>query len=312
MKRLVLGRILALVPTLLLASFGVFLLVQLAPGDPAITVAGENATVQQVEETRRQLGFDRPLLVQYWNWLSQALRGDLGTSLTTREDVAGAIARTLPTTLQLVVGGLIVAAVLGVAAGVASARRANTAADAVIASASAAAAAMPSFWLGLVLVSIFALRLEWLPATGFVDFTSDPANALTYLVLPSIALGIAGAAEIARQLRSVLIEVLGSAHVRTLRAKGLPERRVVWRHAMKGAAVPLVTIVGLQVSRFLGATVVVEAVFGISGIGSLVVRSAQNRDYPMVEGVVVVLALIVVLTNFAVDVSYRLFDPRIR
>jgi peptide/nickel transport system permease protein len=312
MRRLLLVRALALVPTILLASFGVFLLVQLAPGDPAITAAGENATVRQVEQIRHQFGFDRPLLVQYGIWLSHALRGNLGTSLITREDVAGAVARTLPTTVQLVTGGLIVAAVLGVIAGVASARRANTVTDAVIASASAASAAMPSFWLGLVLVSIFALRLGWLPATGFESVTSDPGTALRSLVLPSIALGLAGAAEIARQLRAILIEVLGSAHIRTLRAKGLSERRIVWRHAMKGAAVPLITIIGLQVSRFLGATVVVEAVFGISGIGSLVVRSAQDRDYPMVEGVVIVLALIVVATNFAVDVSYRLSDPRIR
>jgi peptide/nickel transport system permease protein len=312
MRRLLLGRALALVPTLLLASFGVFVLVQFAPGDPAITVAGENATGQQVEEIRRQLGFDRPLLVQYWTWLANALHGNLGTSFTTHEDVAGAIARTLPTTVQLVIGGLLVAAVLGIVAGVASARRPNTGADAVIASASAAGSAMPSFWLGLVLVSIFALRLGWLPATGYVDFTTDPGDALRYLVLPSIALGVAGAAEIARQLRAVLIEILGSAHVRTLRAKGLPERRIVWRHALKGAAVPLVTIIGLQVSRLLGATVVVEAVFGISGIGSLVVQAAQNRDYPVVEGVVVVLALIVILTNFAVDMSYKILDPRIR
>lgn len=304
MRRLLLGRVAALVPTVLLASFGVFVLVQLAPGDPAITVAGENATAQQVAEIRRQLGFDRPLLVQYWNWLTDALHGDLGTSLTTREDVVGSIGRTLPTTLQLVAGGLAVAVVLGVVAGVASARRANTAVDALVSSAAAAGAAMPSFWLGLVLVSVFALRLGWFPATGLVDVTG--------LVLPSIALGIAGGAEIARQLRAALIEVLGSAHVRTLRAKGLPERRVVWRHAMKSAAVPLVTVIGLQVSRFLGATVVVEAVFGISGIGSLVVHAAQNRDYPVVEGVVIVLAVIVVLTNVVVDVSYRLFDPRIR
>ncbi len=200
MRRLVLGRAFALAPTLLLASFGVFLLVQLAPGDPAITLAGENATLQQVQDIRRQLGFDQPLLAQYWNWLWHALHGNLGASFTTREDVVGAIGRTLPTTLQLVVGGLIVAVVLGVAAGVASARRANTAADAVIASTSAAGAAMPSFWLGLVLVSIFALNLGWLPATGFEDFAADPGNALRYLVLPSIALGIAGAAEIARQL----------------------------------------------------------------------------------------------------------------
>jgi peptide/nickel transport system permease protein len=311
-RRMVLGRVLALVPTLLLATFGIFFLIQLAPGDPAIALAGENATATRIAEIRRQQGFDRPLLAQYWTWLTHAVRGDLGVSITTRESVLSAVGRTLPTTVQLVVAGLVVAAVLGVIAGVASARRANTAADAVISSVSSAGAAMPSFWLGLVLVSVFALRVHWFPATGFVGIWSDPGQALRYLVLPAIALGVSGAAEIARQLRAVLIEILASDHIRTLHAKGLAEWRIVWIHALKAAAVPLVTIVGLQVSRFLGATVVVEAVFGIAGIGTLVVGAAQNRDYPVVEGVVIVLALIVVVINFAVDLSYRVFDPRIR
>lgn len=309
---MLLGRIAALAPTLLLASFGIFFLVHLAPGDPAITLAGENATAQQVAEIRHRLGYDKPFLEQYWTWLSHAVRGDLGASVITHESIASAIGRTLPTTLQLVGGAMVVAVVLGVLAGVASARRANTAADAVISSVSSAGAAMPSFWLGLVLVSVFALNLHWFPATGYVGFTTDPGQALRDIVLPSIALGVVGAAEIARQLRAVLIEILASDHVRTLRAKGLPEWRIVWLHALKGAAVPLLTIVGLQISRVLGATVVVEAVFGIQGIGTLVVAAAQNHDYPVVEGIVVVMAVVVILVNFAVDVSYRLFDPRIR
>jgi len=312
MYRLVLSRLVTLVPTLLLATFGVFLLVHLAPGDPAVALAGENATQAQIDQVREQEGFDRPLLVQYVDWLSHAVRGDLGDSYNTHTSVVTAIRQTLPITLQLVAGALLVAVVVGIAAGVASARRAHTAADSVLASAASAGAAMPSFWLGLVLVSIFALQLGWLPATGYAGITTDPGLALRQLVLPSIALGVAGAAEIARQLRGAMIETLASDHVRTLRAKGLAERPIVWRHALKGSAVPLLTIVGLQVSRFLGATVVVEAVFGISGIGTLVVSAAQNRDYPVVEGVVVVMAVLVILTNFVVDVSYRLVDPRIR
>ncbi len=312
MRRLLLERLLWLVPTLLLATFGIFWLIHLAPGDPAITLAGENATAKQIETIRDQLGLNQPFLVQYWHWLSHALSGNLGTSLNTRQSVASAIGEALPTTLQLVVGGLLVAAMLGIVAGVVSARRANTATDAVVSSLSSAGAAIPSFWLGLVLVSLFALGTHWFPATGFVSITSNPGQALKHLVLPSIALGVSGAAEIARQLRAVLIEILASDHIRTLRAKGLSERRIVWRHALKGATVPLMTIIGLQVSRFLGAAVVVEAVFGIPGIGTLVVGAAQNQDYPVVEGVVLVMALIVIVVNFAVDVSYRLFDPRIR
>jgi peptide/nickel transport system permease protein len=312
MRRLLLERLLWLVPTLVLATFGIFWLIHLAPGDPAITLAGENATARQIETIRDELGLNQPFLVQYWHWLTHAVSGNLGTSLNTRQSVASAIGAALPTTLQLVVGGLLVAAILGTVAGVVSARRANTATDAVVSSLSSAGAAIPSFWLGLVLVSVFALGTRWFPATGFVSITSNPGQALKHLVLPSIALGVSGAAEIARQLRAVLIEILASDHIRTLRAKGLSERRIVWRHALKGATVPLMTIIGLQVSRFLGAAVVVEAVFGISGIGTLVVGAAQNQDYPVVEGVVLVMALIVIVVNFAVDVSYRLFDPRIR
>lgn len=312
MRRLLLERLLWLVPTLVLATFGIFWLIHLAPGDPAITLAGENATAKQIETIRDELGLNQPFLVQYWHWLTHAVSGNLGTSLNTRQSVASAIGQALPTTLQLVVGGLVVAASLGIVAGVVSARRANTATDAVVSSLSSAGAAIPSFWLGLVLVSLFALGTHWFPATGFVSITSNPGQALKHLVLPSIALGVSGAAEIARQLRAVLIEILASDHIRTLRAKGLSERRIIWRHALKGATVPLMTIIGLQVSRFLGAAVVVEAVYGISGIGTLVVGAAQNQDYPVVEGVVLVMALIVIVVNFAVDVSYRLFDPRIR
>ncbi|MBV9604096.1 MAG: ABC transporter permease [Solirubrobacterales bacterium] len=312
MRRLLLERAVWLVPTLLLATFGVFWLIHLAPGDPAITLAGENATARQIAAIRHELGLDQPFLLQYWHWLTHAWRGNLGTSLNTREGVAGAIGHALPVTLQLVLGGLLLAAVLGTIAGIVSARRAGTSTDAAVSTLASAGAAIPSFWLGLVLISMFALGTHWFPATGSVALTSNPGQALRHLVLPSIALGVSGAAEIARQLRAVLIDILGSDHIRTLRAKGLSERRIVWLHALKGAAVPLMTIVGLQVSRFLGAAVVVEAVFGISGIGSLVVGAAQNHDYPVVEGVVVVMALIVIVVNFAVDVSYRIFDPRIR
>ena len=312
MRRMLLGRIGALVPTVVLVSFVVFLLLHLAPGDPSTTLAGESATAQQIREIRHRLGFDKPVLVQYWRWLSDAVRGNLGTSLITHESVTAAIERTLPTTLQLVTGALAVAVLLGLLAGVAAARHANSAADSLISSASSAGAAMPSFWLGIVLVSFFALRLHWLPATGYVGITQAPGQAVRHLVLPAIALGLVGAAEIARQLRGVLIEILDSDHIRTLRAKGLSERRVVWLHGMKAAAVPLVTIIGLQVSRLLGATVVVEAVFGINGIGTLVAQAAQNRDYPAVQGVVIVMALIVISVNFLVDVSYRFLDPRIR
>ena len=312
MRRLLLGRVAALIPTLILASFGVFWLMKLAPGDPAVALAGPNPTPGQIQQIRHAQGFDQPIFEQYGRWLSHAVRGDLGISITSHASVVTEIGQTLPITLQLVVGALLIAIVLGVLAGVMAARRADSAADAIITSTASGGAAVLSFWLGLVLVSVFALDLHWFPATGYVGFSDDPGEAIKHLVLPSVALGVAGAAEIARQLRAALLDVLGSDHVRTLRAKGLSERQVVWRHALKGAAVPLMTVIGLQVSRLLGATVVVEAVFGISGIGTLLVQAAADRDYPVVQGIVVVMAVLVIGTNFVVDLLYRLVDPRIR
>jgi peptide/nickel transport system permease protein len=312
MRRVLLQRVAVLVPTLLLASFVVFMLLQLVPGDPAVTIAGEQATVEQLAEIRDRLGLNDPLLLQYWHWLTDAVHGNLGTSLTSGEGVVDAIQRTLPPTLHIVIGGLVVAALLGVPAGVAAGRRANTPTDTAIASASSAGVAMPSFWLGLILVSVFALRLDWLPATSFVSITEDPVEAIKHLILPAVAIGVVGAAEIARQLRAVMIEILATDHVRTLRAKGLSERRIVWRHALKNAAVPLLTIIGLQVNRFLGATVVIEAVFGISGLGTLVINATQKHDFPIGQGVILVLVLVVIFTSFVVDISYRIFDPRIR
>lgn len=312
MTRMLLKRLVALVPTLLLASIGAFLLLQLVPGDPALAIAGDSATAEEIARTRERLGLDQPLITQYWDWLTASLRGNLGSSLTSGEPVSEAIARTLPTTLHLVVGGLLVAVLLGVPAGVIAARRPNSAVDSAITSAASVGVAVPSFWLGLILISTFAVRLGWLPATGFVGVTEDLWGSIRHLVLPAIALGLVGAAEIARQLRAAVIDVLSSDHVRTLRAKGLGERSVVWRHGLKGAGVPLLTVIGLQVSRFLGATVVIEVVFGISGLGTLVIRATQSRDYPVVQGVVLVMAVVVVLTNFVIDISYRLLDPRIR
>lgn len=311
MTRIVVGRVLALIPTLLLATFIIYLLLYFAPGDPAVALAGENATAAQIEAIRVAQGFDQPMIVQYARWLWNAVQGNLGVSYGDGIPVATKIGQALPATLFLVAGAMIVAVGLGVIAGIAAARRANSVTDTFISAGAATGAAIPSFWLGLVLVVIFALGLHWFPATGF-DGAANPGMAARQIVLPSIALGMAGAAEITRQLRAAMMDVLASDHVRTLRAKGLPERSIIWRHARKGSGVPLMTVAGLQVSRLLGATVVVEAVFGIGGLGTLVVKAAATRDYPVVEGAVVLMAIMVIATNFVVDISYRLIDPRIR
>jgi len=311
MTKALLWRALAAVPTLLLATFVVFLLVKLVPGDPAVTIAGEQATAEQLAIIRENLGLNDPLPVQYWNWLSDALSGDLGRSVHSGEGVTDAIRRTFPPTLQIVAGGMIVAIALGVPAGVASGRRANSPVDGTVSTLSTLGVALPSFWLGLVLVSLFALRWGWFPATGFVSMSDGLLDSWRSTVLPAVAIGTVGAAEVTRQLRSAMVEELASDHVRTLRAKGLSERSLVWKHALRNCSVPLLTVLGLQVNRFLGATVVIEAVFGISGLGTLVVGATQRQDIPLVQGVILVMVLVVMATSFVVDVAYRLIDPRI-
>ena len=312
MKSLLRDRLITIVPTLLLATVVVFGLVQLIPGDPAQAIAGENATTEQLASIRAELGLDRPLVTQYWDWLTDALQGDLGESLRTREAVSEAITRTLPTTLQLVVGGLIVSALLGIPLGIAAARRANTFADRLISSISAGGISVPNFWMGLILVSFFALQLGWLPATGFVGISQNPWEAIRHILLPAIAIGIVGAAEVARQLRAAMVEVLNADFIRTHRAKGLRQRAIVWKHALKNSAVPLVTMLGLQINRSLGATVVIETVFGIAGLGSLVVGATLQKDFPIIQGVILAMVLIVVFTNLLIDIIYRVIDPRIR
>jgi peptide/nickel transport system permease protein len=311
-KSLIRQRLLILVPTLFLATIVVFLLVQLIPGDPALAIAGEQATPEQLASIRNELGLNDPLPTQYGHWLAGVAQLDFGKSLRSGERVSTAIGRTLPTTLQIVFGGLIVSVLIGIPAGIASARRANTVTDRAISSATAAGIAVPNFWLGLILVSLFALRLGWFPATGFVGVSSNPYEAFRHIILPAFAIGVVGAAEVARQLRAAMVEVLAADFIRTHRAKGLRQRAIVWRHALKNAAVPLVTILGLQVNRSLGATVVIETVFGIAGLGNLVVGATLQKDFPVIQGVILTMVLIVVVTNLLVDVAYRVIDPRIR
>lgn len=306
------GRALSLVPTVVLATFVIFALQKLIPGDPAVAIAGDAATPERLAEIRARLNLDEPLLTQYLDWLRGAFTADLGTSFRTGEGVWQLVMQRLPTTLTLAAAALVVAVVVGVPLGVAAARRRGTSGDAAITSLATLGIAVPNFWLGMVLVLVFALGLGWFPATGFVPFTDDPLRSLWHVALPAIALGAVGAAEICRQLRSALIEVFQSDFMRTHRAKGLKTGPLVWRHALKNAGLPLATILSLQVNRLLGATVVVEALFAIPGLGSLVVHATTQRDYPVIQGVVFVIVILVVLTNLVVDLAYRYIDPRIR
>jgi peptide/nickel transport system permease protein len=304
-------RLLQTLPVALLATFIVFGLLQLVPGDPAVTLAGESATVERIAQIRAQYGLDRPLLVQYGAWVGHALQGDLSRSLLSGVEVRAAIARRLPDTLLIVLLALGFAFAAGIPLGIAAAVRTGSVADAAVSGLAALGVALPNFWLAMILISIFAVNLGWLPATGSANFAAQPIDALRHALLPAIALGASGVAEVARQLRGGLGEYLNAPAVRTLRAKGLSGAAILWRHGVRNVGVTLLTVAGLLFNRMLGATVVIEAVFAVPGIGTLVVEAARNKDFPIVQGVVLMLVGMVILTNMLVDFLYVLVDPRV-
>lgn len=297
-----------MVPVIVLATFIVFALLQLVPGDPAVTLAGDSATPQRIAEIRQLYGLDRPFLVQYGVWLAHAAHGDLSTSLLSGEPVRELILNRLPNTLIVVAGALLLSLVIGIPLGIAAAVRPGSRLDDAVVATTSLGVAVPSFWLGMMLVSIFALGLHWLPATGTGD---DFGSALRHAILPSIALSAGGIATIAQQLRGALGEVLGSQYVRTLRAKGLSSTAILWQHGLKNVSVPLLTVTGLLINRLLGATVVIEAVFAIPGTGSLVVNAAIGKDFPVVQGVVLTMVVLVILVNLTIDALYTFLDPRV-
>lgn len=305
------GRILLTGPVIILATLVVFGLMHLVPGDPAVVLAGEEPTAERIEEIRAHYGFDKPFLVQYGTWLANAAQGDLSQSLLSTEEVSTLIAQNFPNTLVPVIYALILSLVIGVPLGIAAATRSGTRLDALISAGSSVGIAMPSFWLGMVLVTWFSLTWHYFPATGAGSIFEDPGDAIWRATLPALALAGAGTAEVARQVRSALIEILASQFVRTLHAKGLSPTRILWKHGLRNIGVTLLTVTGLVFNRLLGATVIVEAIFAIPGMGNLIVRAAVNKDFPVVQGVVLSMVIVVVLTNLVIDILYGLIDPRV-
>jgi peptide/nickel transport system permease protein len=310
-QRMIARRVLQVIPVILLVTFFSFLLLHLSPVDPAVLLAGENPTAAQIEEIRRFYGFDQPMIVQYGKWLWNVMRGDLSVSMLSREPVLSTIGSKFPATLLIVVYGMIIAIVVGAPLGIWAAAKPGSFADSIATAAASFGVAVPYFWVGMVLVLIFGLRLGWFPATGAVPFSEDPIGAIRAATLPAIALSMSGIAEIVRQLRSSLLEVLSSNYVRTLRAKGLSSTAILWRHGLKNVGITLVTVIGLVFNRKLGATVVIETVFAIPGIGSAVVYAAVNKDFVVVQGIILLFALIVVSVNLLTDLLYSLLDPRV-
>lgn len=312
MLGLLVRRLLVSIPLLLVVSFLVFGLIVLVPGDPAVALAGQNPDPAQIEAVRERLGLDDPFLVQYWHWLSGVLQGDLGTSLFTSQTVWTAIVARLPTTLSLAFLALALAAVVGVAVGSVAGLRPGTWIDRVATVGASVGVAVPYFWVGMVLVLLFALEHPLLPAVGYVPLSEDPVGWFTHLVLPATALALAPAAVIARQTRASVATVMTEDYVRTATAKGLAPARVVGKHALKNAALPVVTVFGIEANRLIGGTVVIEQLFALPGLGQLAYQGVFSRDFPVVQGVVLVAAVMVLLVNVVVDVSYGYFNPRIR
>jgi peptide/nickel transport system permease protein len=304
-------RLIQAVPVIVIATFVVFSLLKLVPGDIAVTLAGDNASEQRIAEIRQLYGLDQPFLLQYGSWLAKAAHGDLSRSLLSGEAVQTAIARSLPNTLLIVSIALLLALAIGIPAGIVAARHPGSLVDRALMTLASLGVAIPNFWLAMILVSMFALERNWFPATGSVPLGQDAAQALRHALLPAMALAAGGVAEVARQLRSSLADILSSQQVRTLRAKGVPPFTILWKHGLKNVGVNLLTVIALLANRLLAATVVVEAVFAIPGMGSLIVQAAIARDFPVVQGVVFVMVLLVIAINLTTDALYRLVDPRV-
>jgi len=305
-------RIVISIVTLVVISLVVFTGVRMIPGDPARVMAGTDADEAGLEEIREKYGLKDPVPVQYLRWVGLALGGDLGESIRTRQSVAWTVAIKLPITIELAGFAILIAVAIAIPAGVLAAVRRNSVWDLLASGASLCGVSVPNFWLGIMLILLVSVRLGWLPASGFVPFWEDPLGNLQRMIMPAFVLGTALAAVLMRQTRNSMIEVLSADYIRTARAKGLAGRAVVFRHAIRNGLIPVVTILGLQMGALMGGAVVTEQIFVVPGFGRLVVEAVFTRDYPLVQGVVLITASAYVLVNLAVDVSYSFLNPRIR
>jgi peptide/nickel transport system permease protein len=308
----ILKRLLAVVPTVVIATLVVFSLVQITPGGAAEAAAGPTATPQQVAALKLAMGLDRPLPVQYATWLWNLVHGNFGQSLISRQDVGAEIGQRLPVTLELTFLALLVALVVGIPLGVLSAARRQSRLDAAVRGGSGLGLAVPEWLLGMFAVDVVALHLGWLPPTGFTPLSESVGGNLQGMILPALALGSGAAAIVTRQTRSSMVEVLDSPFVRTAWALGLSKREVYFRFALKNALISVVTVVGLIAGALLGVAILIERIFVIPGMGSMLVDGVTQKDFPVMQGITAVFVAIVILINLAVDLSYAALDPRIR
>ncbi|MCR5856650.1 ABC transporter permease [Mesorhizobium sp. J428] len=312
MFRLVLQRLAALVPLLFIVSVLTFSFTSMLPSDPVDLIIGDTGTQEQYEMVRERLGLNEPVVVRYFQWLGRAVQGDLGTSFFNSVSVSSAVMQRLPVTLSLTAVSALIAVMVGIAAGVAAALRPRSWVDRLATVGATIGQAIPNFWFGLLLVAIFAVNLRLFPATGFTPISTSPWEWLRSVTLPALALGLSSSAAIARQVRSAMVGVLQQDYIRAARAQGLSSRRVILRHALTNAMVPVVAILSFQITVLLGGALIVEQVFAINGLGTLAITAVRQQDIPMIQGLVLVMVGLVVLVQLATDIVYGFLNPKAR
>ena len=300
---------------LVMVTVTLFAIIRLIPGDPIYTLIGQSESGlddETVAALREEYGLNDPIWMQYLDWIGDVLQGDLGRSTTNRTDVSDQLVKRIPVTLQLGIASLTVAVLIGIPAGTIAAVKRGTWLDGLVTMVAMFGIAVPSFWLSMLLIWLFVVELGWLPAAGFIDLWEDPGDALRHLVLPALALGLTLSGSIMRYTRSSVLEVLGQEFVRTARSKGLAERVVIARHALRNALLPVMTIVGLQLGALLGGSVITESMFALPGVGRLAVEAINGRDYQTLQGVALFFTVTVLMVNLLTDLAYAVIDPRIR
>jgi len=310
--RYLMNRIVGLIAVMFIVATIVFVIIRVTPGDPAAVMLGPEASQQDISALRTQLGLDRPLPLQYVTWLGQLARGDLGQSIFLNKPVLSALADRAEPTFWLTIMSLLIATAIAVPVGILSAVKRGTVLDQSVLSFSMFTSSVPSFWLGLLLMQVFAVKLGWLPVSGYGGPDASIGTRLSHLILPAVVLGVVNSALITRFIRASMLDVLRDDYVRTARAKGLTETRVILKHAVRNALIPILTVIGLTTALLISGAVVTETVFGLPGVGSLVVSAVLRRDYPVIQGALLVIAAIYVLINLFIDLMYMVVDPRVR
>ena len=313
MLRYVAIRLAQLVPVVVLASIGIFLIIHLVPGDPVVTVTGLDASPEQMARVRTELGLDRPLPIQYFDWLQRVVAGDLGTSIVSQSQTSALIVDRMPATVQLTIATMTIALAVGIPLGLLAANHAGSWLDKTVSGYSAISLAVPTFWVGILFILLFGITLGWLPtASNYIAVWDDPLEALKSTIGPAFTLGFFVSGIIARFVRASMVEVLGLDYIRTGRAKGVSEARLVLVHAFRAASLPTLTVVGIQFGTFMGGALVTESVFNYPGIGRLILSSILQRDFVVVQGAVLAVVVIFALVNLVTDILYGFLNPRIR